>query len=87
MRKMIDRDRLVHSVNLALSADPPLNLDGLSLDQAYRLGMANTLEHILTTTGTYAGWNYQASQFLPADQQTDNNVLIPDADETRRRYF
>lgn len=51
-----------------------------------RQGIAALLDWILMETDQYAGYQYQRSQFLPAEEQTLDNVLIPGYDDSRRRY-
>lgn len=52
-----------------------------------RQGIAALLDKVLHATDTYAGFNYQPSEFLPADEQTLDNVLKPDYDGSRRYYY
>jgi hypothetical protein len=51
-----------------------------------RRGVIGLCDQILHHTGNYAGFTYLESEYLPADQQTSDNVLRPDLDDTRRRY-
>ena len=62
-----------------------------------RHGIAALLEWILMETGQYAGFKYQRSQFLPAEEQTLDDVLarvklydwireVPGYDGGRRHY-
>lgn len=52
-----------------------------------RQALAGALESILLDTGNYHGFRYLPSEYLPADQQTAENVLRPDYDETRVCYY
>ena len=55
------------------------SLEGLSAEQAYRMGAASVLEAVLHETGNYAGFGY-----LDVDHTVDP-PRIPD--ETRRAYY
>lgn len=82
-RKVIDLDELTTEVNnLLTTADSTLRLDGLTPEQAFRLGAASLLERIKRKTGTYLGFVYSGSELLPGGRG-----LKPGYDDTRRRYF
>lgn len=81
MRKTVEVKQLIEWVNTRLAvADSTSRLDGLSPEQAYRLGVASLLEQVLHATGTYQGFSYQASEL------TEDYVLRDDYDDTRRCY-
>jgi hypothetical protein len=89
-RKTVDVSVVVERVNamLALPSENVLAILGDETpERAFRTGLAALLEGVLFDTGNYRGYNYQASEFLPAEEQTQDNVLRPDADDTRRRYY
>lgn len=52
-----------------------------------RQALASLLEEVLQQTGQYKGFGYQPSEYLPATEQTDTNVLRAGYDDTRRRYY
>lgn len=54
---------------------------------AERLALAIFLETLLHDANAYAGFQLARSEFLPADEQTDDTVLRPDSDDSRRVYF
>jgi hypothetical protein len=51
-----------------------------------RKGVAALIEQVLHSTGNYAGFNLLVSEYLPAEEQTLDNVLREGYDDTRRRY-
>lgn len=63
---------------IALTAD---------MERDRRIALADALEHVLFATGNYRGFSYDASEYLPASEQTPGNVLRPDYDHTRRVFF
>jgi hypothetical protein len=79
MRKSIDIANLVAMANAMLSAEEP--------SKETRMGIIALLDRALHDTGRYAGYNYQPSEFLPADLQSDHAVLRPDYDDSRRVYY
>lgn len=87
-RKTSTVSNVLNRVNHMLrTPDSSLRLEGLTPEQAFRLGAASLLETILHETGNYRGFNYQSEQFLPAEEQTADQVLKPDHDSTRRFYY
>lgn len=78
-RKTVAVALLVGRVNRMLSA-PGGTADG-------RIALAVLLEAVLHDTDNYRGFNYQRSEFLPADEQTDTRVLRDGYDDTRRVYY
>jgi hypothetical protein len=89
-RKTIEVDVIKDWVNTRLQIPSSTHkLDGESLtpEQAFRLGVSSLMEQILHATGNYKGFNYQASEFVPAEEMTSDNVLRPGMDETRRIYY
>lgn len=79
-RKTVSIKDLVTKANAMLEATPD---DWVG----ERHGIAALLSWALHETGQYAGFNYQQCEFLPVDEQTDGNVLIPGYDDSRRRYY
>ena len=78
-RKTYPVASLVSDANTMLAA-PGSTRDG-------RIAIAILVERVLMDTGNYKGFQYLASEFLPAAEQTDTNVLRDGYDDTRRRYF
>ena len=52
-----------------------------------RFGMAAILEAVLFETHNYKGYGFNATEYLPAELQTTDQVLREGYDESRRRYF
>jgi hypothetical protein len=52
-----------------------------------RQALAVLVENMLMSTGNYRGFGYLPSEYLPAEQQTNDRVLRDGHDDTRRRYF
>lgn len=88
-RKTFEVGRFRASVNhlLAYRGDTASLVDGLTPEQAYRLGAASALETVLLSTNSYKGYNLLGSEYLPAEEQSDGNVIKPDADDSRRYYY
>lgn len=83
MRKAIDMVKMVQEAN-DLLARP----DSEYATPEIRKGIAYLLERCLHETDRYAGYNFQASEFIPvADRVPDGPVLKPDYDHTRRAYY
>ena len=78
-RKTIRIADLIHEANVMLAAD------GSTPDG--RIAIAVLVERLLMDANAYRGYGYQRSQYLPAAEQTADNVMRPDYDETRRVYF
>jgi hypothetical protein len=79
-RKTIEVDVIKDWVNTRLQIPSSTHkLDGESLtpEQAFRLGVSSLMEQILHATGNYKGFNYQASEFVPAEEMTD--LLLTDS--------
>ncbi len=80
MRKTVKLTELIATANRMLASS-------VDSEQAGRLAVSVLLETVLFDHGAYAGFNYLASEFLPASEQTDTNALRPNHDDSRRRYF
>lgn len=78
-RKTISVAAVVQKANTFLAAD--------STTVGDRSGVASLVEAILFETGNYNGFNYLVSEFLPAEEQTMDNVLREGYDPTRRFYY
>ena len=79
-RKTIPVAEVVRRGNHMLAESVPGAREG-------RIAIAILLEDVLMATGNYKGFQYLASEYLPAAEQTDGNVLRPDYDDSRRRYY
>jgi hypothetical protein len=77
-RKTIDVREFVEANNRFLAAPSSLASE--------RKGVAIAVEHALHMANAYNGYRYLESEYLPAEEQTSDNVLRPDYDATRRRY-
>jgi hypothetical protein len=55
--------------------------------KAERLAIASYAEAILSMANAYRGYRYLETEYLPADQQTNDNVLCDGFDDSRRHYF
>lgn len=66
-------------------------MNALTLDTPEGRGQREALnilaESILMQTNNYVGFKYHDDQYLPACEQTRENVLREDADDTKRTYF
>jgi hypothetical protein len=78
-RKTYPVKALVNTVNSRLST--------ANTTPEARWALISLLETVLQQTGNYNGFRYQRSEYLPAEEQTDTNVLRPDYDDTRRHYY
>jgi hypothetical protein len=81
-RKTIPVADVVDAVNtrLAMPDRPDGPLAGMTPEEAYRVGVASLLEHILHATGNYNGFGYQDSEIAAT------GILREDYDESRRVY-
>jgi hypothetical protein len=87
--KGVDMDRLTELVNkrLEMGDGGPTRLRHMTPEQAYRLALCDLLTTVQHETNRYAGFTYQRSEFLPAEEQTRENVLREGYDDTRRAYY
>lgn len=85
-RKTIDIQTLTERANARLSATLHHRhidqLNELSPEQAFRLGVASLLEWALHETGNYHGFNY-----VNPDGTFVSPYVAGETDETRRVYF
>lgn len=83
-------DDLVKRANRLLALpDASAQLSGLPdahAAQAFRYGVIAMLEPELINANHYRGFAYQSSEF-ELDLETEESVLRPGHDDTRRRYF
>jgi len=78
-RKTIRVTDLVDAANTILAAE--------GSTPEGRAAVAHLVSRLLMDANAYRGFTYLRSEYLPADQQTDTNVLRPFYDDTRRRYI
>ncbi len=88
-RKTIEVNWIKERVNstLASPGDTYPLVEGLTPEQAFRMGVSVVMGQILHHTGNYHGFNLQGSEFLPADEQVDRKVLREGHDDTRRVFY
>lgn len=87
-RKTVDVKFVLDRVNHMLSMEAAHVLKpGMTAEQGFRVGVAHLLEAVLHETDNYAGYNLLGSEYLPADEQTADNVIRADADDTKRHYY
>lgn len=77
--KVADLVAKVNTMN-AMTLDTP---EGKGQREALNI----LIESVLMSTDNYKGFCYWADQYLPASEQTENNVLIENYDDTKRHYF
>lgn len=81
-RKTIDVEKVKEFANAGLAAQSSfLRLEGVTPEQAYRMGIAAVLEGVLHATGNYKGFAYQRSEL------DNNGALKWGYDNSRRTYF
>lgn len=86
-RKTVDVETVKRLVNHGLQSNLS-SVKDLTPEQAYRQGLATLVEIVLHQTGNYKGFQYQASEFVAdSDEIPGNTVLLPDYDDTKRKYF
>lgn len=80
-RKNIEVDLIKEWVNgrLAIKDASHRMPEGMSPEQAFRLGQASLMEQILHYTGNYNGFNYNVA---PGERYVEGVT-----DETRRHYY
>ena len=76
------------TVEVAAVRDRINNMIASSPDSyvAQREALALALECVLMDTGNYRGFSFLGSEYLPAEEQTLDNVLRDGYDGSRRRY-
>lgn len=77
-RKTIDVAELVNDINRMISR---------SETEQERIVLGVLAESVLMRTGNYKGFQLLPSEFLPPEEQTNEHVLRPDYDSTKRRYY
>jgi hypothetical protein len=78
-RKTVDIVDVVNLGNAYLTTE--------STTKSERLAIASYLGSILSMANAYRGYRYLETEYLPADQQTNDNVLRDGFDDSRRHYF
>jgi len=81
-RKTIAVEDVRDMVNRALAfPDTFHRVEGMTPEQAMRIGVASLMEQILHATGNYRGFGYLVSEL------TEDGTLREGHDDSRRRYF